>query len=190
MANIQNNNAPWVSVDQAPASGQAWRCTRIEHLAGFVNKGRHNIFIRVFRAGQIVRDGKVEIRWGWNGQRPDEVAKPAICDKRAPDPSTDIPIEKDQHIWIQVDDGKGTPSDKLINLHAVMDGADGNSWHHHSYDADFEISIASSPVQPPVISEPPTIPPTGLEARVAELEKQMQQVLSAIQVKDLGEAKG
>lgn len=155
MPNIQNN-APWVSVDQAPNSGQAWRCTRIEHLPGSSNLGKHNIFIKVYRTGEIVRDGSVTIRWGWNGQRPDEIAKPAKCDKQAPDPSTDIPIEKDQHIWIQVDDGKGTPSDKLINLHAVMDGTDGNSWHHHSYAVDFQIEIASPP--PPTTSEPPTIP--------------------------------
>lgn len=160
------NDAPWVTVSPVSSAspGMAWRCTYIHHMTPAENAGKHNIFVDCIRSGQVVRDGSVRIAWKWAGQRSDETAKPAICDKRAPDHSTDTPIEKGQYITLLVDDGKGTPSDIIGNLNAVMDGADGNSWHHHSYMLTFELTSQPSPIPPPSLT---------MEQRMARVEAKL-----------------
>ncbi len=88
------SNAPDVVVERAQGS-PAWRCTQVHHMTGEENQGRHNVFIDCILNGQAVRDGKLQIEWGWEGQRSDEASPPKVCDKRAPDHCTDIPIERD-----------------------------------------------------------------------------------------------
>lgn len=176
------NDTTYATVDEAPPSGLAWRVKRIHHLTGEQNKGKHNIFLRVYRAGEIIRDGSVVIRWGWEGQQANEISNPVSCKKNAPDPSCDIPIEKGQRIWIKVDDGKGTPTDIVRNLHAMMDvDSVGNFWGHHSTDVDFEITIIAPPV---VIDNPPTIPTTGTwQEAVAVLAHRVKLIEDVINAK-------
>lgn len=158
------NDAPWVTTEPTQAAGLAWRCTKIHHLTPAETAGRHNVFIWCVIGGNVVRDGSLQIKWGWEGQRPGELSPDKICDKRAPDPSTDIPIERGQHIWCRVHDDKhGFASDIVRNLHAELPGPGGGSdWQHHSYDVYFE--LIQSNVVPPV-----TPPPSNCDEVVKQL---------------------
>lgn len=180
------NNTTWVSVQAVTTQGLAWKATKIYHRAPAETRMQHNVFVWCFENGQVVRDGKLQIKWGWQGQRSDEPSPNKLCDKKAPDPSTDIPIEHGQHIWLEVADQRGYPSDRVVNLHAELPGpgpAAGQDWQHHDYDVYLELKQLVV-TQPPVITPPITIPtqpeqPTG-EETVTELREVLIGLISDI----------
>lgn len=133
------SNADWVKVAPAVTPGLAWRCTEIEKLAPMQNAGRHNVFIWLKVAGQVIYSG-LFIRYGWDDQHDDEIQQPKKLDKKPPDPSTDIAINVGMKMWIEVVDPAGYPSDRVSNLHAHLpsDGP-GDEWEHHSYNVTLEL---------------------------------------------------
>jgi hypothetical protein len=149
------NDTTYATVDEAPPSGLAWRAKHIYRVPPAVNRGKRNVFVSVYRAGQMVRDGSIYIEWGWNGKGANEVALPVPCNKQEADYCADIPIFKGQEIWVRVLDGKGTPSDKVSGIRSDMpsDG-EGDYEFHNSTAVTFEITI----IAPPVIDNPPTAP--------------------------------
>lgn len=146
---IVSSNAPWVIVTPTTEPGLAWRVTKITHLTGEENAGRANVFIWLYISGRIIRD-ELSIQYGWDGQHADEQQQPKKLDKKDPDPSTDIAIQKGMHAWIEVVDPNGFKSDRVSNLHAeIPNDGPGNEWHHHSYSIVFEL-MSGDAVQPPV----------------------------------------
>lgn len=176
---MKNENAPWVKISEINQNGIAWRCTRIRHLSGADNAGRHNVFIYLYegraadRLPVQVYSGPA-IRYGWEGQHPDELQQPKTLDKKPPDPTTDIAIETGMHVWIEVVDPRGYPSERVSNLHAEMpsDGS-GNEYHHHSYAVEFildDIDIDHG------IDRPLPLTLEGLALQIVDLKIRMEKL--------------
>lgn len=166
---VVENNCPWVSVTPATADGLAWRCTKVLHLSGAENNGRRNILIELVIGGMVIHqnDG-LAIKWGWDGQHADEAQPLRKLDKNPPDPSTDIAIDPDQHIWLEVVDKMGFPSDRVSNIHAeLVSNGPGNEYHHNSTRVRLEL-MKGDAVQPPVVTEPLSL--ESLDRRVKALE--------------------
>lgn len=144
--------------------GLVWRAVSVRHLTGAENAGKHNVFVTCLIDGRIVRDGSVQVRWGWEGQRPDEPSPSKLCDKQGETYSTDIPINDEMKIWCEAV-GRGAKTDRVSNLSADLppDGP-GNDWKHNSWAVIFELKLIKTPLAPPVTL-------LTLEERVAELER-------------------
>lgn len=155
-------NAPVIT--PSTAKGLVWRAIVVRHLTGAENAGKHNVFADCLINGTVVRDGSVQIKWGWEGQEPDEPSPNKVCDKKAPDYATDIPINAGQIIWCEAL-GHNAPSDRVSGLTADLpsDGP-GNDWRHNSWYVRFELQMSIPPV--------PDKPEQGeLEAMRADMQK-------------------
>ena len=140
-----------------------WRLIGIHHLTPDENRARHSVYVDVVdEAGARLNDPGLRLRWGWEGQRPDEAAPPRPFDKPPSEPATNIDIYPQQQTWVEIE-GDGLPSDRVANLHSKHPdetGPNGELWNsigHHSYYVVFQRSRAvESPVEPP--SEPSSKP--------------------------------
>jgi hypothetical protein len=189
MVEINNNIA---SVIPTLDIGPAWRATQIFLRPPERNGMKRNVFIYCIEGGQIVRDGRLKIRWGWAGMLGSQAPEPKVCDKRPPDPySTDIPIFDGAHIYFEVLDERGYPSDRILNLHANFEGPGpevGADWGHHSWDVFVKLLAGVITVVPPPQPGPetpttisgPTIPsgpggpPVSLFGRLDDLERRVK----------------
>lgn len=119
--------------------GACWRLVGIHHLTPEENRGGHQVFVDVVdERGARIAPGQAQVRWGWEGQRPDESAPPKTLDKPAHEPAAVIDLFSGQRVWVEIA-GQGLPSDRVANLHtghADEHGPNGeiwNSWGHHSF---------------------------------------------------------
>jgi hypothetical protein len=121
-----------------------WRVIGVHHLTPEENQGNHHVYVEALdEHGQRVPDMGVRLRWGWEGQRPDQQITPTPFDKPANEPAANLPVFSGQKIWIEVM-GHGLPSDKVVNLHTdhpdepAATGEVWNSKHHHSFYVVFQ----------------------------------------------------
>lgn len=104
----------------------------IHKLTPDENVGKHNLFMEVLdENGKRIHDSV--IRWGWEGQKVSEVARPVILDKPNNEPAGNIPIWGTQTIWAEVSH-LNYPSDRVSNIHTRLpDEGQGNTYGHYSY---------------------------------------------------------
>ena len=154
-----------------------WRVRAVRHLAPDENRGRHNLYVDVVdQTGSRVQNARLRIAWlAFAG---DESATLTPLDKpdtamELGDGSVDLYTSQTLTAWIV---GDGLPSERVTGIHtrhADERGPNGEVWNsygHHSFYVAFE-RIALGDTEPPI--EPPEERPeaTGLEARVARLER-------------------
>lgn len=137
----------------APAQ-RYWRVIGIHHLTPEENQGRHAVYVDVVdEAGNRVHNPNLRLRWGWEGQRPDEQTVPKPLDKPDSEPAANLDLYKGQHLWVQIE-GDGLPSDRVCNCHtnhADEPGPHGETWNsigHHSFYVLFQCTS-----QMPVLKE-------------------------------------
>jgi hypothetical protein len=138
------------------APGQLyWRVIGVRHLEPAENTGKHNLYADLLdEDGKRVRDGSFQLERGWEGQRPDETAPLVRFDKGDNEPATNIPIDRNQTLWVRV--AGDLPSDKVENLHtkhADEPGPNGELWNtigHHSFYVVFQRTRHSGTTLPPV----------------------------------------
>lgn len=156
-----------VQVTRSGAAGPIWRCVHVRHLAPSENKGKHAVFVDVVgEDGKRIKDPALRIAWTWDGRRPDEPAPPKPLDKPDNEPAGNLDMYGGQklEVWIE---GLGLPSDRVTNLHTdhpdepAPSGELWNTKGHHSFYIKFQYQEGAV-VVPPL--DPPTVPPTGLEA--------------------------
>lgn len=135
----------------APAQ-RYWRVIGIHHLTPEENQGKHAVYIDVVdEAGNRVHNPNLRLRWGWEGQRPDEQTAPKLLDKPDSEPATNLDLYKGQHLWVQIE-GDGLPSDRVCNCHTNHPdepGPHGETWNslgHHSFYVLFQCT-SQAPVQ-------------------------------------------
>ncbi|MCC6457490.1 MAG: peptidoglycan DD-metalloendopeptidase family protein [Caldilineaceae bacterium] len=133
-----------------------WRLIGIHHLTPDENRGGHGVFVDVVdEGGQRVRDPSFRLRWGWEGQRPDEASPPKSFDKPENEPATTVELYLGQQLWVEVEGG-GLASDRVANLHskhADEAGPHGELWNtigHHSFYLVFQRSRAATAALPVV----------------------------------------
>jgi hypothetical protein len=126
-----------------------WRLIGIHHLTPDENRGGHGVFVDIVdEAGAPVRDSSFRLRWGWEGQHPQEAAPPKTFDKPANEPGTNVDLFLGQQLWVEVDGG-GLPSDRVEMLnskHADEAGPHGELWNsigHHSFYLVFQRTHAA-----------------------------------------------
>lgn len=178
--------------------GMPYEVALVHYLAPNENQGGQATYFDVLDANgrPLVKPTNLQVGWTWDGRHDDEPAPPAIFEKDSPEPGANITLFFGQHatVWLEkLDGGRRTVSNTASGFRTDLPGdGSGNRVGHNSFYVVFR------PVAP-TTSEPPTIPPTipanvdlvQLRADVTELQKQVQNILSAIQVKALpDEAKG
>ncbi len=169
-------NCDWVSVRHLLSPG--WKVKKIWHLPPQENRGKHNIFVNIYKDGIDFRNPNFVIKSGWNGQHPDESSKDAKFDKPKNEPGADVPIEKGQEIWIKIWDG-GSDSEVVMNLKANFEdnSGEGNSLHHHSYLVEFEYRQGDIEILPVVINPSIVENPDMLEA-ITQMTNLAHQILT------------
>ena len=124
----------------AVTDGQtAWRVRGVHHLTPDENRGNHVVYVDIVdEEGNPLRDQRVHLKWGWEGQQAHEGVDPKRFDKPASEPATNVDVYSGQHIWVRVE-GDGLPSDTVANMHtkhADERGPGGELWNtigHHSF---------------------------------------------------------
>jgi hypothetical protein len=141
-----------------PGQKRYWQAVEVLHLTPEENKGRRNVYVDVVDInGTPLRDGQVS--WRWEGQRPDEIAKPAPLTKEGPNETgmADVPLEPGMvaSIWLEPE-----PSDRVTGLstdHPQELGANGEIWNgpgHHSFYVKFQEVRLTDPPTPPLPNPP------------------------------------
>lgn len=165
----------------AAAGSFVWQVANVRHLSADENRGKHNIFVRVFdEEGQRDRNPALRAVYTWEGRQPEEAAPPRAFDKGDADIGhADIDVNKGQHITVWIE-GDGLPSARVANLHTdhdvnerTSDGQDGNTRFHHSFLVTFQRTRQGgaplpAPDEAPPAPKPgdPTQPPlpSGIDA--------------------------
>lgn len=145
-----------VSTEEIPAA-KIFVARRVEHLSPEVNRGRSAIFVRVLdERGNRLQSGDLRIQWGWQGQRPSEIAPLVTLTK--PDGELghgNLDLYQGQRIWLKVYSNSYV-SDTVLNLHGDHPdehGPNGEIWNgrfHHSYLVTFQLAKV-----PEVVTVPP-----------------------------------
>lgn len=151
------------------AAGQLyWQVIGVRHLDPVENTGKHNLYAELLdENGKRVRDPNIRLARGWEGQRPDETAPLTAFDKGDNEPATNIPIDRNQNLWVRVADT--LPSDRVENLHtkhADEVGPNGELWNsigHHSFYVIFQrtrqVAADTSATATPVVTRPSATTP-------------------------------
>lgn len=117
----------------------AWKIVDIRHVPASENSMRHLIYVTLENSDgtRFVNNGRVVVRYGWEGQREDENPWPAIPDKPYPEPHCNIANYPAMKTWVEVLE-EGTRSDRVYNIHTMWpsDG-EGNDVGHHSFSLTF-----------------------------------------------------
>lgn len=142
-------------------SGAYWRTVLLYRLSPQENAGNHHLYIDFLdRDGNVHRNFTypVQVAWGWENKRPDEVLQPARADKPFNEPACNIPIGRNMYVYATVLDD---PSDTAmhINTSYISEGYD---LYHYSYYwlLQWWVQGEAPGTTPPTPSpEPP--PPSG-----------------------------
>lgn len=141
-----------VQIAPIPAAGLAFRCIGVHHLLPGENGGNHNIFLDVLdQAGNRIQ--RAEIFWGWEGMRAGETPRPAVVDKPANEPGTNISLNYGQTVYLSADMPAFSdhPSDSVSGLHTRHpDETPGNTLGHHSFYVVFQLRDVGTSPPPPV----------------------------------------
>jgi hypothetical protein len=163
---IEMASAPWVEIDRVNGKTR-WEILDFRLLDPDENGGRHSVFVSAVRDGKEIRDGSVSIKWGWKDQKIGEEASPPVKMVKSPPSLADIPIFGNAEVWVEIDDGLGTPSDRAKNLMVNFDGSNhpGDRFGHHSYLVKFQKTTDGGPPTTPTI--------LTLEQRVGRIEEKL-----------------
>lgn len=172
----------WIVPTEEIPAAKILVARRVEHLPPEVNRGRSAIFVRVLdENGERMRDGDLRIQWGWQGQRPSEIA--ALVPLNKPDGEMghgNLDLYKGQRIWLKLASDKYS-SDTVANLHGdhddeVFNGQIWNGRFHHSYVVTFQLATV------------PVIVPDGPE--VPQAKTVNYQILFTVAGNQVGKAEG
>lgn len=124
-----------------------YRLTSITKLPGEVNRGAHNIFVRVWNeAGYRYTPPDMRIKAAGGQAVYVPLDKPASPMERG---HGDVPMYASTTYTISIVDKNKTASDAVIGLHTRhADEEPGNTWGHHSFLLEFAHHTGSVP-QPP-----------------------------------------
>lgn len=90
----------------------AWIATHVDRIPD-----NHNVYVNVFDMdGTDVRSSgtAVRIRYGWDGMQ--EPPLTVAVDKPLNEYGCNVPLFPGQVLWVEVDDGMGSISDRVSNL--------------------------------------------------------------------------
>ena len=128
-----------------------WACIGAYHLTPKENQGKHVLYLEAIDKQDKRVFGTV-FKWGWQGQRPDELS-PDLVDDKPPNELPNIVIWANQTIWAAVRDT--IPTGEVRNVRSTHpDEGTGNTWGHHSFYVAFKRVTADDGgiIDPP---EPP-----------------------------------
>jgi hypothetical protein len=112
-----------------------WACIGAYHLLPDENAGKHNLYLEAIDENNNRIFGAA-FQWGWEGQRPDEIANDVIDDK-PPYELANLVLWANQIIWAKIRDG--LPSGTIQKIRSTHpDEAPGNTWGHHSFYTAFK----------------------------------------------------
>lgn len=133
-----------IAADVAPGE-EYWKVIRVHHRTPAENGGNHHIYVDVLDADSARIFG-ARLLVTWNGGSQD-----LTIDKPLSEPGTNFPMfHFAVHDVVVISD---LLSDKVENIHTGHDDeAPGNTLFHHSFDIDFQRTVAGGPPPPPEIS--------------------------------------
>lgn len=88
---------------QSGSSTPRWRIVSARELTGEEKGDKHHVFVNLRDQTGADARGTTSIRSGWEGMEQTPIITPT--DKQAPEPAANIPIFRDQKLWIEVDAG-------------------------------------------------------------------------------------
>lgn len=139
-----------VGVERTPALISAYRLTRFYHLPPEENRGRQNVYVRVWDAEgrRLQADGLRIKAVGFTTQY-------IPLDKASSPMETghgDVPLWANDTLTISIIDKLNHESDRVVGLHTRHpDEGNGNSYGHHSFLLEFTLRAVGE--------VPPTLPP-------------------------------
>lgn len=92
-----------------------WEVKEMRQLSPEEAGGRHHVLVDAFDGKEDARS-RVQARYGWEGQRPEEATTPVAMDKPLNEPGASIPIWPGQLLWVEIADA--APSDRVVGLDA------------------------------------------------------------------------
>ena len=124
--------------------GARWRVKSVRKLSPEENRGKHNVYVDVWRNGSCLRSlSAIAVAYGWQ----DTPAQTLRLDKPMSEPGTNFPIYSGARYWVKVVDMDGEQSDMVTGLSCDLpdepqpaDGLGGNTYGHHSWMVEFEWS--------------------------------------------------
>lgn len=161
------NNSKCTIIPEEVEPGQPiYKILGIHHLSPAENVGKHHLFLECLDENGN-RDRRQLVEWFWEGQRPDQLARPVVLDKPDNEPAGNIAIGSNQKIWAFVRD---QTSDMIGGVHTLYPDEPGpppgaNTIGHHSF------YVVWMRIKAAEVEEPPPIP-TNCE----ELEEIVQQL--------------
>lgn len=112
-----------------------WACLGAYHFLPDENAGKHNLYLEAIDENNNRVFGAA-FQWGWEGQRPDEIANDVIDDK-PPYELANLVLWANQIIWTKMRDQ--LPSGTIQKVRSTHpDEAPGNTWGHHSFYTVFK----------------------------------------------------
>jgi len=164
-----------------------WRVIGIHHLLPEENVGNHHVYIDALdENGNRVRP-PAWVGWTWEGRRPTERADPAIIDKPANEPGTNIAMHFGMNVSIWMNGNVPEKSDGVSGLsiahpdEPLPDGRLLNTIGHHSFYVVYQLTRKGSvdtPELPPVVAPTMEERMTDVEARLKKLEGKFKGLLT------------
>jgi hypothetical protein len=129
-----------VHIEQAEATGAAWRVKSVEHLSPEANAMRHHVYVdAIDEAGRRVQG--LWLGFSWDGQRQDEQPAFPALDKPANEPAGNVPMFWGAKLTVWIQDS--LPSDRVSGLHTAHpdEPGEGNRTGHHSFAVVFQRGV-------------------------------------------------
>ena len=154
--------------------GSRWRVRSVRKLSPEENRGKHNVYVDVWRNGSCIRSlSAIGICYGWQ----DTPAQTVRLDKPMSEPGTNFPIYLGANYWVKVVDVDGNQSETVTGLTCDLpdepmpaDGLGGNARGHHSWMVEFEWAEQEPQPQAGLLDEVYAIA-DQLMAALAKIEK-------------------
>ncbi len=144
-------------VEIVRGQGPRWRVRSVRKLSPEENRGKHNVYVDVWRNGSCIRSlSAIAVCYGWQ----DAPAQTVRLDKPMSEPGTNFPIYLGANYWAKVADVDGNQSETVTGLTCDLpdepmpaDGMGGNTNGHHSWMVEFEWTAEEKPQTNGLLSE-------------------------------------
>jgi hypothetical protein len=114
--NVRQVRGVLMTLDIRSVAGlPAWHVQEARQLTTEEAGGRHHVLVDACDGPQDARS-RVQVRFGWDGQQPEEATAPVAMDKPADEPGASIPIWPGQLLWVEIADA--APSERMVGMDA------------------------------------------------------------------------
>lgn len=131
-----------LNITFAPSNqtGLYWEVAAVYHLKPDENVGKHVVFVDVVdNNNNWVDTNGLSIKWGWEGQQPNEPSPNKTFEKNPPEFRGQVDLNKGAKTWFKIQDDSGVTSDTVNGLHSDWENLPfGNTFGHNSFIVIFK----------------------------------------------------